>query len=147
MKKLFILSLTLTLTACSLIKSDEDKAIETAVEWGEAFFNCDYHTAERLCTPDSRRWLQFAASNTTQQDIDLLCKQAAEVDGAELISEAGDTMRIVQLQVRNSISPVINGEQSLQIDKALYRIAVVKRNGLWQVRMEGLPRNEKRSHD
>ena len=71
MKKLLIWALALSLTACSMLR-DDDQATAVAVEWGEAFFNCDYHAAEALCTPESRRWLQFAASNTTQHDLDML---------------------------------------------------------------------------
>ena len=147
MKKLFILSLTLTLTACSLVKSDEDKAIETAVEWGEAFFNCDYHAAEALSTAESRRWLQFAASNTTQQDLDLLRQHPAEVDATDFFPEADDTLRVVQLVVRHSLSPAVNGGQSVQVEEALFPVTVVKRNGSWLVRMASLPRSEKQSHD
>ena len=138
MKKLLIIAMTLSLAACDIIQRDSDKATDVAVQWGEAFFNCDYHAAEALCTPDSRRWLQFAASNTTQHDLDLLKQHAPE---------ASDTLRVVELAVRNSLSPNINAEESSQIEEALFHTTVVKRNGQWLVRMEGLPRSEKQSRD
>ena len=122
MKKLLIIAMTLSLAACDIIQRDSDKATDVAVQWGEAFFNCDYHAAEALCTPDSRRWLQFAASNTTQHDLDLLKQHAAEVEATDYFPVASDTLRVVEL-------------------------AVVKRNGQWLVRMEGLPRSEKQSRD
>ena len=147
MKKYLILSLTLALTACNMMQNDDDQATAIAIEWGEAFFNCDYHAAEALSTPDSRRWLQFAASNTTQQDLDLLKQHAAEVEATDFFPEANDTLRVVELAVRNSVKPTIAGEQPSQIEKAMFRTTVVKRNGSWLVRMAGLPRSEKQSRD
>lgn len=147
MKKLLIWALALSLTACSMLRKDDDQATAVAVEWGEAFFNCDYHAAEALCTPESRRWLQFAASNTTQHDLDMLRQQAAQVEATEFFPEASDTLRVVELVVRNSVSPTIHGGESAQVEEALFHVTVVKRNGSWQVRMASLPRSEKRSRD
>ena len=147
MKKLIIFAITLSLAACDMPQNDDDKATAVAVEWGEAFFNCDYHAAEALSTPESRRWLQFAASNTTQHDLDLLKQHAAEVEATDYFPEASDTLRVVQLVVRNSISPSINAGESVQQEEALFHTTVVKRNGNWQVRMEGLPRSEKQNRD
>ena len=146
MKKLLIWALALSLTACSMLR-DDDQATAVAVEWGEAFFNCDYHAAEALCTPESRRWLQFAASNTTQHDLDMLRQQAAQVEATEFFPEASDTLRVVELVVRNSVSPTIYGGESAQVEEALFHVTVVKRNGSWQVRMASLPRSEKQSRD
>ena len=146
MKKLLIWALALSLTACSMLR-DDDQATAVAVEWGEAFFNCDYHAAEALCTPESRRWLQFAASNTTQHDLDMLRQQAAQVEATEFFPEASDTLRVVELVVRNSVSPTNHGGESAQVEEALFHVTVVKRNGSWQVRMASLPRSEKQSRD
>ena len=147
MKKTLVLALSLLLIACNMIQNDDDEATSTAIQWGEAFFNCDYHTAEALCTPESRRWLQFAASNTTQQDLDLLKQHAAEVEATDFFPEANDTLRVVELVVHNSISPSIHAGESSQVDKALFHITVVKRNSKWLVRMADLPRSEKQSRD
>ena len=147
MKKLLIWALALSLTACSMLRKDDDQATAVAVEWGEAFFNCDYHAAEALCTPESRRWLQFAASNTTQHDLDMLRQQAAQVEATEFFPEASDTLRVVELVVRNSVSPTIHGDESAQVEEALFHVTVVKRNGSWLVRMASLPRSEKQSRD
>ena len=147
MKKTLVLALSLLLTACDMIQNDDDEATSTAIQWGEAFFNCDYHAAEALCTPESRRWLQFAASNTTQQDLDLLKQHAAQIEATDFFPEANDTLRVVELVVHNSVKPTVAGEEPSQVDEALFHTTVVKRNGQWLVRMEGLPRSEKQSRD
>ena len=147
MKKLLILAMVLSLTACKLTNREDTLATDVAVQWGEAFFNCNYHAAQALSTPESRRWLQFAASNTTQQDLDLLKQHAAEVEATDYFPAANDTLRVVQLVVRNSLSPAVNGGAPLQVDEALFSVTVVKRNDQWLVRMASLPRNERQSRD
>jgi hypothetical protein len=147
MKKLLILAMVLSLTACNLTNREDTLATDVAVQWGEAFFNCDYHAAQALSTPESRRWLQFAASNTTQQDLDLLKQHAAEVEATDYFPAANDTLRVVQLVVRNSLSPAANGGAPLQVDEALFSVTVVKRNDQWLVRMASLPRSERQSRD
>jgi len=147
MKKTLVLVLSLLLAACDMMQNDDNEATSTAVQWGEAFFNCDYHAAEALCTPESRRWLQFAASNTTQQDLDLLKQHAAQVEATDFFPEANDTLRVVELVVCNSVKPTVAGEEPSQIDKAVFHTTVVKRNGSWLVRMASLPQSEKQSHD
>ena len=147
MKKLLILAMVLSLTACNLTNREDTLATDVAVQWGEAFFNCNYHAAQALSTPESRRWLQFAASNTTQQDLDLLKQHAAEVESTDYFPAANDTLRVVQLVVRNSLSPAVNGGAPLQVDEALFSVTVVKRNDQWLVRMASLPRSERQSRD
>ena len=147
MKKFLTIAIILTTTACSMVQRDDSEATAVATEWGEAFFNCDYHAAEALSTAESRRWLQFAASNTTQQDLDLLKQHAAEVEATDYFPAANDTLRVVQLVVRNSLSPAVNGGAPLQVDEALFSVTVVKRNNQWLVRMASLPRSERQSRD
>ena len=147
MKKLLILAMVLSLTACNLTNREDTLATDVAVQWGEAFFNCNYHAAQALSTPESRRWLQFAASNTTQQDLDLLKQHAAEVEATDYFPAANDTLRVVQLVVRNNLSPAVNGGAPLQVDEALFSVTVVKRNDQWLVRRASLPRSERQSRD
>ena len=147
MKKTTLFAMVALLTGCSVIQDDDDRATDVATQWAEAYFNCDYHGAEALSTPESYRWLQFAASNTTQHDLDLLQQQPAEVEATDFFPDANDTLRVVELAVSNSISPSIHAGESSQEEKALFHITVVKRNGSWLVRMADLPRSEKQSRD
>ena len=147
MKKLLIFVMTLSLTACNMLQSDDDKATDVAVQWGEAYFNCDFHAAQTLSTPESLRWLQFAASNTSQQDLDLLKQQAAEVEATDYFPEADDTLRVVALRVNHYLSKNLSAGVSQQIEEGVFHVTTVKRNGKWLVRMASLPRNEKQSRD
>jgi len=136
------------LLACTLASCGEDsdeKVAQTAADWGDAYFNCDFRRALSLSTGESERWLRFAASNTTQAELDLLNDRPAEVV-ADHVSD-GDTLRIVTLQVTNYVKPVPLGAQPVRCDEGRFTLTVVKRDGEWKVRMADLPRNERQSRD
>lgn len=147
MKKTTLFVMVALLTGCSVIQDDDDRATDVATQWAEAYFNCDYHGAEALSTPESYRWLQFAASNTTQHDLDLLQQQPAEVEATDYFPDANDTMRVVELRLSHFVKPLFSDSATKQVEEALFHATVVKRKGEWKVRMEGLPQSEKQSHD
>ena len=147
MKPFFICCLVLLATACDLRNNGDREAMNVAAEWADAYFNADYHAAEALCTPDSRRYLAFAASNTTQHDLDLLKATPANVETDDFFPEANDTLRVVMLKVHHYIRPALLGQTSRQEDEGLFRVTVVKRDKRWLVRMADLPRSEKQSRD
>ena len=147
MRKAIVMALTVLMSGCSMIQSDDNEATKAAVAWGEAFFNCNYHEAEQYCTPESAYWLKFAASNTTQQDLDLLAHQSATVEATDYFPEANDTLRIVELRVNHALKLSALGSAVQQADESRYHIVVVKHEGSWKVRMAGLPRSERQSRD
>ena len=146
-KTLYFLALLAIVTACDNIAADDQAAAEAAQRWAEAFFGCDYHQAEQLSTPESRRWLLFAASNTTQHDLDLVNGKAVEVSFDNYFPERNDTMATVRLGVSHYLKPGAIGRESTLAEDGIFDITVVKRNDQWLVRMEGLPRSGKQSRD
>ena len=147
MKVFFLFCTVFLLSACNSMNGDDQEATEAAIKWADAYFNYDFHEAEKYATPESRQWLQFAASNTTQQDLDLLKQHAAQVEATDFFPEANDTLRVVELVVRNSVKPTVAGEEPSQTDKAVFHTTVVKRNGSWLVRMASLPQSGRQSRD
>ena len=146
--KYLLLSLTaLLLTACSVV-GDDDEVIRVAEIWGNAYFNCDYHRAAEYSTPESDRWLRFAASNTTEGDLQLLRDHQAVAAASDYFTVANDTLRVVTLHVDHYVKPTLLGQQtSVQADNGQFHVTVVKRGRQWLVRMEGLPRSERQNHD
>lgn len=130
----------------------DEKEIEeittVANSFAERYFNFDLNGSLPLCTPESRKWLAFAASNMTQEDVDLLNSQdgeaACETTYAELTS---DTTATATCRIENFLKTDTLGRPGEMTDEADYNILLVKRNGRWLVKMEGLPRNEKRNRD
>jgi len=147
MKHLKLMIGLLLLTGCGETAENDDAVRKVAEAWGDAYFNCDYHEAEQYVTEESGKWLRFAASNTTQSDLELLQNQNATVKADDYFSVASDTLHVVRLKVENYLSPTALGEASRQEAEGVFEVTVVKRANGWQVRMEGLPRSEKQSRD
>ena len=145
MNKLFLLAFALLLTACDFARNDDSEAADAAVIWANAYFNCDFHEAQRFATPESERWLRMAASNVTEHDLQLLhAGEGATVEADEHFPVASDTLRVVTLRVSNYLSASLDTTARL-MPKGTFLIKVVKRGDGWKVRMEGLPRSERRS--
>ena len=145
MRNLLLLSTVVLMAGCTGSKDDND-AMAAAEAWADAYFNGDYHDAASYATAESDRWLRFAASNTTEEDLQLV-KGAAQATAEDYFPVADDTLRVVTLHVRNFLKPTIIGD-SIELEKeGTFLVTVVKRNAKWLVRMEGLPRSEKQSRD
>lgn len=134
--------ITHSMTACTAIDDSDAAAIETAENFAQAFFNYDFHKAEPFVTPESRKWLRFAASNAAQDDLDLIneCNAQAKVDMIEETS--ADTLLLVHLLVSDYVKPALLGQKAVRSDKeGLFPLTMVLRDGSWQVKLEGLPRS------
>jgi hypothetical protein len=148
MKVFFLFCTAFLMTGCSLVMIDDNEAMDVAARWAEAYFNYDFHEAKQFVTPESERWLRFAASNTTEHDLQLVQEDGeAIVDVDDFFTEANDTLRIVQLRVRNFVSATLPADSAHRVDEAMFNITTVLRDGKWKVRMEGLPQSEKQSRD
>ena len=148
MKLLLLFATAIMMAGCSMEMNDDHEAKNNAQDWADAYFNCDYKDAQEYVTTESQKWLKFAASNTTEQDLKLLQGAGgARVTVGEAFDEANDTMRLVTLTVSNYLKPVALGEPPVLEQEGTIKVKVVKRDGEWQVRMEGLPRSEKQSRD
>ena len=146
MRQLFLLLTTVFIASCSFSPDGDDAALEVATDWAEAYFNCDFHDAAEYATEESGKWLRFAASNTTEQDLQTIAgKATATAD--DYFTVANDTLRVVTLHVRNFLKPVALGSPAQLQEEGTFLVTVVKRDGKWKVRMEDLPRSEKQSRD
>ena len=134
------------MASCNIGQEGDDVALNVATDWADAYFNCDFHEAASYATAESERWLRFAASNTTEQDLQTV-KGGATADADDYFTVANDTLRVVTLHVRDFLKPVAVGEPAQLQEDGTFLVTVVKRDGKWKVRMEGLPRSEKQSRD
>ena len=149
MKVFFLFCTAIVLSGCNFTNDHDQEAIEAAVCWAEAYFNYDFHKAEEYATPESGRWLKFAASNTTEHDLQLVLQNenGATVEVEDFFPEANDTLRVVSLKVSNFVSSTLPAESAQLVDEGVFNITTVLRDGKWKVRMEGLPQSEKQSRD
>ncbi|MCR5365388.1 MAG: hypothetical protein K6E67_04505 [Prevotella sp.] len=146
MRQLFLLLSAAIMASCNIGQEGDDVALSVATDWADAYFNCDFHEAASYATAESEQWLRFAASNTTEQDLQTV-KGGATATADDYFTVANDTLRVVTLHVRNFLKPVAVGEPAQLQEEGTFLVTVVKRDGKWKVRMEGLPRSEKQSRD
>lgn len=148
MKLLLLFATAVLVAGCDMGMNGDQQARDAAGAWASAYFNCDFKDASNYVTQESQKWLQFAASNTTEQELKVLQEAGgATVTINELFDVANDTMRLMTLSVENYLKPT-KSEQTPELAKiGTFKVTVVKRNDSWQVRMAGLPQNEKQSRD
>lgn len=140
----------LSLTSCN--KNNEDQALEeitgTVDEFAEYYFNFDLNGTIKTCTPESKKWLSFLASNIRQEDIDILKaqKEGSWHETGDIIFTSDSTVN-VECKVFNFLKIDTLGRAGSMTEHATYKIPLVKRNGKWKVKMEAPLQSEKRSHD
>ena len=132
--------------ACELGMDGDQQARQVAGNWADAYFNCDFKDASGYVTPESQKWLQYAASNTTEEELKMLKNAGgARVSVDDSFDEANDTMRLVTLNVTNVLTT--QQQKPVIAEEGTFKVMVVKRDGEWQVRMAGLLQSGKQNHD
>ena len=135
-----------TLTSCR--EDNEEEKIENgACRFGEYFFNCLYKDAMKLCTPESEKWLRYAASNISQEDIDILNSQKddATCESTDMTMQ-DDTTAVVTIKVKNFLMMDSIGVPSKIKDSALYTIVMRKRDGQWKAHLGSMPQEVREIH-
>jgi len=146
---LFLLILTAVFSCKNTHHTKTAHIEEVTDSFATNYFNALYEQAARFATPESERYLRFAASQIGQEDIDLLNQQeepaTIEIQNVEI--EDGDTTATVSLNVMNYLCMDTIGKAGHMVENGEFKIMLVFKNKQWRVRMEGLPQNEKMNHD
>ena len=132
------------LNACSPSETDLNAAAkEQAQQFAEAYFNYDFDQARRFVTPESEKWLRFAASNVTQEDVDLINATSDQVSVAATDCQyQDDSTTCVRVIVYNAVLKGSLGRPAHTASEAEFVLTLVNRDGAYLVKLEGLPRNE-----
>lgn len=146
MKQLLLFLAAILVAGCDVGMDGDQQAREVAGNWADAYFNCDFKDASGYVTPESQKWLQYAASNTTEEELKMLKNAGgARVSVDDSFDEANDTMRLVTLNVTNVLTT--QQQKPVIAEEGTFKVIVVKRDGEWQVRMAGLLQSGKQNHD
>lgn len=136
------------LAACGSGASSPDEQIRrSAQDFAEAYFNYDYQRAVELTVPESERWLQFAASNLTQADLDVINVAEDATVSIDDLARINDTTVVVMVDVENMLLKDTIGKQPHVVAEARYPLLLVNRDGRYLIKMAGLPQSERRSRD
>lgn len=133
--------------SCAETSITDNELKKQVTAFAEAYFNYNMPEAQKYVTPESVKWLQFASSNITQENLDALNKEDdAEIE-IEDYQEMDDSTRLVSLYVSSyyTIASIENSECTNA--DGIYQLTLVKRNKEWLIKMEGLPQSEKPDRD
>lgn len=125
----------LSVIACGGHGNDNDDEITTAVDsFATAYFNYDFKAAIRHSTPESEKWLRFAASNILDEDIELLRAQdEGATHSVDSISYQTDSTATAVCKVHNYVRRDTLGKPARLVKECVYYIDVVRKNGRWTV--------------
>lgn len=132
----FVLVAALCLaSACSL---KDDAAVETcAKSFGQNYFNLRLQQASGLCTDRSYKWIEFYASNISQDDVDVLNTQTdsalCDIDDIDI---DGDSAR-VKMTVRNFLLCDSIGRPGRMCKQGKCRLTLRKEGETWKVDLDG----------
>lgn len=139
---LFLLITSFFYSCSPDMNKDEDLIEKQLKSFAENYFNFDYSRALPFTTPESYPWIRFAVSNVMSNDLDALHEveeeATASVDDIHLVTDSTATAvcKMKNVFVSDSI-----GKGGHLTDEVVYHFNLVKRNGHWLVKMEGLPRS------
>lgn len=118
----------------------KNSAEEAADSFSVAYFNWRFADALPFVTQDSRRWLSFAASQVSQEDVDSL---RAMLNGAEVktkdVDYKNDTTAVATIIVNNFLSFDSIGRQPSVVAEKKFLLPLVLREDKWQVHLSTLP--------
>ena len=131
---------------CSCSQSDDVSPWEQAVEsFSVAYFNWDYPKAASYATDGSLPWLRYAASQVTQEDVELLNAKAeqATVEVMPDVEMVSDSCVVAMVLVRNFLDMDSIDRPSVLCEEVSFHLNAVRVNGRWAVHLPSLPRRER----
>lgn len=126
------------LAAC---ETKETELVETTSRtFANEYFNLRYDNAATLCTPESRKWLEFSASNVSQSDLDIVNNypDTATCDIVD-VSMNNDAEATVKLKVHNFLDNDSLENKSRICPSAVFSFNLHKENDKWKVVLHALP--------
>ncbi|HAT62742.1 MAG TPA: hypothetical protein DCS83_09430 [Prevotella sp.] len=145
----FVFCTLMIANSCNLGHKGKSDQLENDVDsFAQKYYNWQFEDALPYCTSDSKKWLQYAASNVHKADINLLRNknQGASYEINDINYNNGDTTAIINIKVYNFLQMDTIGNSGRIIPSAVFLLKAVFHHE-WKIKMEGLPRSEKQNHD
>ena len=105
------------------------------------YYNWHFEQAVKYCTPESEKWLRFAASNVHPADIDLLHakKEDATIEIQDIDFLDDEVSANVNITVSNFLQMDTIGTEAHHVSQATFQLPMTIHNGKWKVKLEQLP--------
>lgn len=146
MKAIISASLMFVLLSCSDINHEEKDRIERCIiGFSEAYFNYELNKACDYSTADSRKWLEYIASNIDDNDLAVINAQDtyADVSIVDIEYNSSDSTGMTTVEVNNFYALDTIGNHGHIVSNAKFNINFIKENGGYKVKMAGPLRSER----
>ena len=144
---LAVAALSLTSTSCLTNKEEREVPIEERVDsFATAYFNWRFHKAIKYVTPESEKWIRYAASQVHKADLELINSQE---EGASIeiedIEHTDDSTANVRIKVSNYMRMDTIGKAGRMIDTAHFTLLARYQQSqrLWMIMLTELPSHKK----
>ena len=109
------------------------------------YYNWHFEKAARFCTPESKVWLRYAASNVHPADIELLKakNEDAHIEIGDIDFKEDEVSATVNLEITNFLQMDTIGKEARLINKSKLTLPMTIHNGKWKVELKQLPTLQK----
>lgn len=131
----------LAIVGCQPHEGSEEQLKEDVDSFATYYYNWHFEKALRYCTPESEKWLRYAASNVHQADIDLLHakKEDASIEIEDIDFLDDEVSANVSVTVSNFLQMDTIGTEAHHVSQATFQLPMVMHNGKWKIKLASLP--------
>jgi len=120
---------------------------KAASAFAEDFFSCKFKNAMSHCTPESQRWIVYAASNVTEEDIKAInSSHDKPVCKTTDILTLNDSTAVATVKVNDFILMDSIGITGRKTQEAFFTINMKLRDGSWKIHLTSLPQMKRDIH-
>lgn len=135
----------LSLMSCQPHKGSEGINVCFQLFFATYYYNWHFEKAARFCTPESKVWLRYAASNVHQADIELLKakNEDAQIEIGDIDFNEDEVTATVNLEITNFLQMDTIGKEARLIKQSKFTLPMTIHNGKWKVELKQLPTLQK----
>ena len=128
-------------TGCLPHEGSEEQLKADVDSFATFYYNWHFPKAMKYCTPESERWLRYAASNVHEGDIEQLRQKAedATVEITDVDFGDNEASAVVTLTVKNFLQMDTIGQEAHLIPQAEFQLPMELHGDKWKVKLEKLP--------
>ncbi|MBQ1801366.1 MAG: hypothetical protein II011_11510 [Prevotella sp.] len=124
---MMVLGVLFLLVACDFHAGSSRQLKKEVDSFAVYYFNWQFHHAVRFVTPESEKWMHYAASQVHQADIDLL--QSKELPASceinEIVYSEDDKTAIAHVTIQNYLRMDTIGKAATIVNTAQFDIPLI----------------------
>ena len=114
-----------------------DQQMETLDGFATSYFNYDFRTAAKFCTPESEKWLRYEASQMKKSDVErLVAKKYGASYVVNSIEKQSDSLSIATLEVYDYYINATIDSMGHEESKITFMIPMCYKDKQWLVTLK-----------